>query len=117
MSPDDRSGVISFEAAQACIAGPEGGRSALHRGTLDIRLSMPQSPTIQSPHEQDEIYVIVRGRGVFVHDGRRTAFKAGDILFVAAGVAHHYEQFSSDLALWRVFYGARGAEVASQLPP
>ena len=36
---------------------------------------------------------------------------SGDILFVAAGVEHHYEDFSEDLALWRIFYGRRGGEI------
>ena len=38
-------------------------------------------------------------------------FDSGDILFVAAGVEHHYEDFSDDLALWRIFYGPRGGEI------
>jgi hypothetical protein len=49
--------------------------------------------------------------GVLVHDGERTPFVQGDILFVAAGVEHHYEDFSADLALWRIFYGADGGEI------
>jgi hypothetical protein len=32
-------------------------------------------------------------------------------LFVAAGAEHHYEDFSDDLALWRIFYGRRGGEI------
>jgi mannose-6-phosphate isomerase-like protein (cupin superfamily) len=113
VEPSDRSGVIRFEAAQAAISGPDGGRSvlALHRGTLDIRLSLPVGPNVQTPHEQDELYVVVRGQGVLVHAGKSEPFGAGDILFVAAGVEHHYQDFSEDLALWRIFYGARGGEV------
>ena len=40
-----------------------------------------------------------------------TGSNSGDILFVAAGVEHHYEDFSDDLALWRIFYGRRGGEI------
>jgi mannose-6-phosphate isomerase-like protein (cupin superfamily) len=107
-----RSGVIKLADVEAHIPGPDGERStpALHRGTLDIRLSVPLPPNKQTPHAQDEIYLVIRGTGVLVHGGRRDAFSAGDILFVAAGVDHHYEGFSGDLALWRVFYGAEGGE-------
>ena len=42
---------------------------------------------------------------------QRHRFDSGDILFVAAGVEHHYEDFSDDLALWRIFYGRRGGEI------
>jgi mannose-6-phosphate isomerase-like protein (cupin superfamily) len=112
MQTTERSMVIAFAEAEATIPGPAGERTArvLRRGTLDIVLSIPLPPNQQTPHDQDEIYAVVRGRGVLVHDGRRDPFQAGDLLFVAAGVPHHYEDFSADLALWRIFYGAAGGE-------
>ena len=61
-------------------------------------------------HHQDEIYVIVRGRGALFHDGRRDPFEAGDVMFVAAGVEHRFEDFTEDLAVWVVFYGPAGGE-------
>ena len=113
MDANARSGVIRLAEAQARIPTPEGERSALvlHRGTLDIRLSIPLPPNVQTPHAQDELYAVIRGRGVLAHGGERTPFEAGDLLFVAAGVEHHYADFSGDLALWRIFYGATGGEV------
>jgi len=113
MNMADRSGVIHFGEAQASIPGPAGERAVvvLRRGTLDVVLGLPLAPNQQTPHAQDEIYVIVRGRGVLVHEGKRDSFEAGDLLFVAAGCEHRYEDFSDDLALWRVFYGPSGGEV------
>ena len=105
--------VIRFAEAARRIPTPDRERSVLvlKRGTLDVRLSLPVPPNVQAPHAQDELYLIIRGRGVLVHDGNRDPFEAGDLLFVAAGVEHHYEDGSPDLALWRVFYGADGGEV------
>jgi mannose-6-phosphate isomerase-like protein (cupin superfamily) len=113
MDPTERSGVIRLVDAEARIPGPAGERAVLvlQRGTLDIKLSIPIAPNQQTPHEQDELYVVIRGRGVLVHDDKRNRFDSGDILFVAAGVDHHYEDFSDDLALWRIFYGSRGGEI------
>jgi len=113
MNPSDRSGVIRFADAKAKIPSPTGERNTLvlKRGTLDIKLVLPVPPNAQTPHAQDEIYIVLHGRGVLVHDGKRDPFEAGDILFVAAGVEHLYEDFSSDLALWRIFYGAQGGEL------
>jgi mannose-6-phosphate isomerase-like protein (cupin superfamily) len=113
MDASDRGGVIRLVEAEARIPGPAGERAALvlQRGTLDIKLSIPIRPNQQTPHEQDELYVVIRGRGVLVHDDKRNRFHSGDILFVAAGVEHHYEDFSDDLALWRIFYGRRGGEI------
>ena len=117
MDAHDRGGVIRFAEAQGSIPGPEGERSTLvlHRGTLDIRLSMPVPPNVQTPHEQDEIYVVIRGSGVLVCNDERTPFTRGDILFVAAGMHHHYEDFAADTALWRIFYGTRVGEIPTEL--
>jgi mannose-6-phosphate isomerase-like protein (cupin superfamily) len=113
MTNSDRSGVIPLAQAMRGIPGPPGAHAAslLQRGTLHVKLSLPVPPNVQTPHEQDEIYVIVRGRGILLHDGRRDPFEAGDLLFVAAGTEHRFEDFSEDLAVWVVFYGPPGGEV------
>ena len=113
MSKPERSCVIHLTEAEARIPGPAGEHSAslLQRGTLNVKLSLPVPPNQQTPHEQDEIYAVIRGRGVLVHDGKRSPFESGDLLFVAAGVEHHYEIETDDLALWRIFYGRSGGEI------
>lgn len=113
MSHADRSSVIRIAEARAHIPGPAGEHfvSVLQRGSLRLLLSLPVTPNRQTPHAQDEIYVIVQGRGVLFHDGRRDAFEPGDAMFVAAGTEHHFEDFTEDLAVWVVFYGPPGGEV------
>jgi len=117
MTAGDRSGVIRFAAAQDGIPGSSGEHavSFLRRGTLNALLSLgrfaPQRPADHlTVHAQDEIYVVVRGSGVLVHDGGRDAFGPGDLLFVAAGIEHRFEEFTDDLAVWVVFYGPPGGE-------
>ena len=88
--------------------------TVLRRGTLKAMLSLGRFaplPRPTTPHEQDEVYVVIRGRGVFFYDGKRESFEAGDLLFVAAGIEHRFEDFSADLAVWVVFYGPNGGEV------
>ncbi len=113
MNKPERSCVIRLADARARIPGPAGEHSTslLQRGTLNVKLSLPVRPNQQTPHEQDEVYVIQRGRGVLFHDGKRDSFEAGDVMFVAAGTEHHFEDFSDDLAVWVVFYGPNGGEV------
>ena len=115
MSQPDRSRVISLAEARARIPGPSGEHSVsvLQRGSLNVKLSLPVRPNQQTPHTQDEIYVIVRGRGVLYHDGKRDAFEAGAVMFVAAGTEHHFEDFTEDLTVWVVFYGPPGGEVSA----
>ncbi|HUH63476.1 MAG TPA: cupin domain-containing protein [Terracidiphilus sp.] len=112
MTKPDRSRVIRFDEAQARIPGPAGEHAVtvMQRGSLDAALSIPMRPRPQTPHAQDEVYFIIRGRGVLMHDGKRNSFESGDLLFVAAGVEHQFEDISEDLAVWRVFYGPTGGE-------
>jgi mannose-6-phosphate isomerase-like protein (cupin superfamily) len=113
MKSSDRSGVLPLAEAERRIPGPAGEHSAslLQRGTLNLKLSCPVPPNRQAPHTQDELYLIVRGRGVLFHDGRRDRMGPGDVAFVSAGTEHHFEDFSEDLAVWVVFYGPEGGEV------
>jgi mannose-6-phosphate isomerase-like protein (cupin superfamily) len=113
MSKPDRSCIMRFAEGQAHIPGPAGERAVvvLRRGPLDVALSLPQHPSQQTPHAQDELYFIIRGRGFLLHDNKRDPFESGDIVFVAAGTEHQFEDTSDDLALWRVFYGPHGGEV------
>ena len=113
MSKPDRSCVMRLAEGQARIPGLAGERAVtvLRRGPLDVALSLPQHPSQQTPHAQDELYFIVRGRGFLLHDSKRDPFESGDILFVAARTEHQLEGTSDDLALWRVFYGPDGGEV------
>lgn len=113
MSNPGRSCVIRVAEAQARIPGPAGEHAVVvfRRGPLDVALSIPLRPSQQTPHAQDEIYFVVRGQGVLIHDGKRDVFGSGDLLFVAAGIEHQLENISDDFAMWRVFYGPTGGEV------
>ena len=116
MSQSDRSHVMHFAAVDAALPAPDGARATtcLRRGSLEVKLSArPLVPNRQTPHEQDELYVVIRGHGVLFHDGKRDSFAVGDCLFVAAGTEHHFEDFSEDLAVWVIFYGPSGGEIPS----
>ncbi len=107
------SAVIHAADVRARIpgAGGEHYADALRRGALDVKLSLGRfapRPNRQSPHAQDELYAVMSGRGFFRHGDRREAFEAGDLLFVAAGVEHGFEEFSDDLAVWVIFFGPEG---------
>jgi mannose-6-phosphate isomerase-like protein (cupin superfamily) len=83
---------------------------AFERGTLTLGLYAPRGSDPQGPHTRDEVYVVMRGTGRFVNGDTRHPFGPGDILVVAAGTTHRFEEFSDDLAVWVVFYGPEGGE-------
>lgn len=80
------------------------------QGTLEIEIYRPVGVDRQTPHSKDELYVVISGSGSFVHGRQRTPFRAGDTLFVRAGVPHRFEDFSADFATWVFFYGPEGGE-------
>jgi len=102
----------TLEAARKAPLTP-GRNSALmlEHGTMSLRFYYPRGTDPQGPHDQDELYVVTRGTGSFVRGAERVPFGPGDVLFVAAGVVHRFEDFSDDLETWVVFYGAKGGEV------
>jgi mannose-6-phosphate isomerase-like protein (cupin superfamily) len=79
-------------------------------GTLSLEVYRPQQRDRQTPHDRDEIYVITSGSGEFYCDGETTSFKAGDFLFVPAGIEHRFVNFSDDFVTWVMFYGPKGGE-------
>ena len=79
-------------------------------GTLEVGFYAPRGADDQSPHPQDEVYVVLAGSGTFAEGDRRHAFGPGDLLFVPAGVDHRFLDFSDDLAVWVIFYGPEGGE-------
>ena len=107
-----KSAVFRLTDTQFSIPGPDGKHftTLLQRGTLKLLISLPVRPNVQAPHAQDELYVVVRGHGVLVHDGKRDRFTQGDAMFVSAGTEHHFEDFTDNLAVWVAFYGPQGGE-------
>lgn len=80
------------------------------RGSMSVEVYRPRKADPQTPHDQDELYVVISGSGCFVTDGVSQRFEPGEMLFVAAGVAHRFEDFTDDFATWVIFYGRRGGE-------
>jgi mannose-6-phosphate isomerase-like protein (cupin superfamily) len=79
-------------------------------GTLSVEYYKPEHVDNQQPHDRDEIYVIASGTGTFHNDGKTWQFQPGDFLFVSAGDAHWFENFTADFATWVFFYGPVGGE-------
>ena len=114
--PADAPGHVTLARAVAALAGsPVGGRpyaELIVRGTLRVGLYAPRGEDTQQPHDQDEVYIVMSGRGTFRNGPASHPFQPGDVLFVAAGVPHRFEDFSDDFYVWVVFYGPPGGEGA-----
>lgn len=70
----------------------------------------------QTPHTEEEVYVVLRGRGRFFRAGRTVPVHAGDHLLVAAGEVHRFEQIEEELVLF-VFFSPPEGSVRRPGPP
>ncbi len=84
----------------------------LRHGTMSVEYFAPKDVDTQTPHAQDELYIIASGHSQFYRDGELVECKTGDVLFVPAGMEHSFRNFSNDFATWVIFYGATGGETA-----
>jgi mannose-6-phosphate isomerase-like protein (cupin superfamily) len=98
----------------------------LQHGSMQLRWYSPNNVDPQTPHDRDELYVVVAGSAVFVraeevtpfgeeegitpHGNERVSVEPGDALFVPAGVQHRFEAMSLDFGAWIIFYGPEGGE-------
>ena len=107
---------MTVAEAMSKVPTAEGKRFApiFEHGSLQIEIYAPRGVDPQSPHDRDEIYVVVSGSGTFVNGGERTPFAPGDVLFAAAGEVHRFEDFSHDLVVWVFFYGPVGGDRSAQ---
>jgi len=83
---------------------------AFQHGTMSVILYTPHGKDYQTPHEQDELYIVIKGTGELIVEDTVHVFKTGDVLFVPAGKEHRFENFSEDIITWAVFWGPKGGE-------
>ena len=57
----------------------------------------------QTPHREDEVYFVARGRGNFARGAEELPARTGDVLFVPAGEPHHFHSIEEELVLLVVF--------------
>lgn len=103
---------IPLSEGLARIPGSNGERFAtvFERGSLTVEVYAPRERDEQTPHDRDELYIVIQGSGNFFCEGSREPFGPGDFLFAPAGAEHRFESFSDDLAVWVIFYGPEGGE-------
>lgn len=84
-------------------------------GTLSVEVYKPILKDLQQPHEKDEVYLVISGKGDFYCNGKTIKFQKGDFLFVPAGTEHRFENFSDDFSTWVIFYGVKGGEASNSI--
>ena len=111
-TPDSRRITLAAARQQLPQPTPDALRFAtlLQHGTMSVEIYAPVGHDAQTPHRQDELYLVIAGHGTFRNGAERHPFGPGDVLFVPAGVEHRFEEFSADFETWVIFYGPEGGE-------
>jgi mannose-6-phosphate isomerase-like protein (cupin superfamily) len=94
--------VHSFEigAVKQRLAEAGGGYEVVHESAgleLGVYVLVAPEPDRQQPHADDEVYVVLEGRGTLDIEGTKTELREGKAIFVPAGAEHRfsgYEQLS-----------------------
>lgn len=67
-------------------------------------------PDPQSPHTEDEVYVVLAGAAVLRAGGADLPVTAGSIMFVPAGEEHRFHAVTEDLLVAVIFGPAEGSQ-------
>jgi mannose-6-phosphate isomerase-like protein (cupin superfamily) len=113
----ERQVTVAEAVAQLPRAGGKRYAVLFRHGSLQLQVFAPRGRDTQRPHTRDEVYVVMKGSGVYVNGKVRVPFKAGDVLFAAAGEEHRFEEFGEDFFTWVFFYGPEGGETPRAVAP
>ena len=96
--------MSAFEYGDISQRQAESGQPYLqfiNEGTMSLGLYVLAAGSVdtQSPHDEDEIYYVVKGRGAIDVAGERRPVHAGSIVFVAKEVQHRFVDVEEDLSL------------------
>jgi mannose-6-phosphate isomerase-like protein (cupin superfamily) len=84
---------IDVEAVKSRLAAGSGGYEIVHESPgLEVAfytLVAPE-PDRQQPHADDELYVVLDGRGTLEVEGEQVPLKEGEAVFVPAGAEHRF---------------------------
>jgi mannose-6-phosphate isomerase-like protein (cupin superfamily) len=90
---------FDIEAARSRLS-ETGGYEIVHQSDgveIGVYVLVAPEPDHQQPHADDEVYVVLEGRGTLEVEGERHDLREGHAAFVPAGAKHQfvgYEQLS-----------------------
>jgi mannose-6-phosphate isomerase-like protein (cupin superfamily) len=82
----------------------------LQHGHMRVEYYAPRGEDLQTPHLQDELYIICSGSADLERNGETLNCKVHDVLFVPAGMPHRFINISHDFSTWVIFYGENDIE-------
>jgi mannose-6-phosphate isomerase-like protein (cupin superfamily) len=84
---------LDIEATRKRLESSGGGYEIVHESPgleIGVYVLVAPEPDRQQPHEDDEVYVVLEGRGVLTIEGESVAVNEGKAAFVPAGAEHRF---------------------------
>ena len=97
--------AFTIRDVQRQLEEGNGGYEIVHRSPrleLGVYVLVAPEPDTQQPHDDDEVYVVLSGRGTLEVAGQSFEVSEGDALFVEAGADHRFTGYES-LAVLVIF--------------
>ena len=84
---------FDVEGVKARLPAANGGYEVVHESDgleIGVYVLVAPEPDRQQPHADDEVYVVLEGRGVLEVEGKPVELREGHAVFVPAGAEHHF---------------------------
>ena len=101
---------FDVEPVRARLEAGDGGYEIVHASPgleVGVYVLVAPEPDRQQPHADDEIYVVLDGRGTLEVEGERISLERGQAVFVPAGAEHEFIGYEG-LSVLVVFARAGG---------
>jgi mannose-6-phosphate isomerase-like protein (cupin superfamily) len=85
--------ALDIDASRRRLEASEGGYEIVHESPgleIGVYVLVAPEPDRQQPHVDDEVYVVLEGRGVLTIEGESVEVSEGKAAFVPAGADHKF---------------------------
>src|ERR671924_2297831 len=85
--------ALEIEAVRRRLEQSGGGYEVIHESPgleIGVYVLVAPEPDRQQPHTDDEVYVVLEGRGVLNVEGEKFPLSEGSVHFVPAGAEHRF---------------------------
>ena len=109
---------IRVREVQRRLQQGQGGYEIVHQSEgleLGVYALVAPEPDRQQPHDRDEVYVVLSGRGALQIADDSVSLEEGDAAFVPAGVEHRFTGYEG-LSVLVVFAGGTRPGGAREWP-
>jgi mannose-6-phosphate isomerase-like protein (cupin superfamily) len=98
---------IHVREVERRLEAGNGGYEIVHTSPgmeIGVYVLVAPEPDRQQPHDRDEVYVVLAGRGTLQIEGDEIDMKEGDAVFVPAGADHQFVGYEG-LSVLVIFAG------------